>query len=395
MVPRITFFFFAPPSYRHSYPVAEFRFRDTVVAKRLHLLGDSMEKLFVAASLIVLLAGNTTSKAAETYKLLKKISIPGEGSWDYIGIDVANRHVFVSHGPQLEILDADTYQLVGKIVAPGVDFGKPETLRGNGVRGAGTAPDLKRGFIPNALDGSMTIFDLKTLKPISTVKIGENPDGYVYDPATKRAFTFSNRTKGGMAVDVADPKLAGTIPLGSKPEAAAADGKGHVFVDMQETNMVAKIDARKLVLEQSWPTAPCEAPSSMAMDIKHNRLFLGCRGKSPMLAVMDASNGKVIATLPIGAGTDAAVFDADKKLIFTSNGEGTISMIQQESADRYRALEAIKTEPGARTMTIDTKTHRLFLITADRTTPPATPDNPNPAAVVTPGTFRVLVVGPQ
>lgn len=354
-----------------------------------------MKKFMLAACLTALLGGGESARAAETYKLLKEIPVDGVGQWDYIGIDVANRHVFVSHGPQLDILDADTYEHVGKILAPGADFAKPETLRGNGVRGGGAAPDLGRGFIPNALDGSMTIFDLKTLKVISIVKVGENPDGYVYDPATKRAFTFSNRTKGGMAVDVASATLAGLIPLGSKPEAAAADGKGHVFVDMQETNMVAKIDSRKLVVEASWPTAPCEMPSSMAMDVKNNRLFLGCRGKSPMLAVMDALNGKIITTLPIGAGTDAASFDAEKKLIFTANGEGTISVIQQESADKYTALAPITTEPGARTMTLDTKTHKLFLITAERTTPPATPENPNPAAVVTPGTFRVLVVGPQ
>ncbi|MSO21603.1 MAG: YncE family protein [Acidobacteria bacterium] len=354
-----------------------------------------MKKVIYVACLTALLGVAVSSHAAESYRLIKKIPVDGVGQWDYIGIDVANRHVFVSHGPQLDILDADTYEHVGKIVAPGVDFSKPETLRGNGVRGGGAAPDLGRGFIPNALDGSMTLFDLKTLKVISIVKVGENPDGYVYDPATKRAFTFSNRTKGGMAVDIADAKLAGLIPLGSKPEAAAADGKGHVFVDMQETNMVAKIDSRKLVVEESWPTAPCEMPSSMAMDVKNNRLFLGCRGKSPMLAVMDASNGKIITTLPIGTGTDAAAFDVEKKLIFTSNGEGTISVIQQESADKYKVVETVKTEPGARTMTLDTKTHRLFLITADRTTPPATPENPNPAAVVTPGTFRVLVVAPQ
>jgi DNA-binding beta-propeller fold protein YncE len=349
-----------------------------------------------AAALLALFSVAVLARAAEPYKLLRKVSIPGDGSWDYIGIDVANRHVFVSHGPQLEVMDADTFALVGKIAAPGTDPAKPETLRGNGVRGAGTAPDLGRGFIPNALDGSMTIFDLKTLQVISIVKVGENPDGYVYDPATKRAFTFSNRTKGGMAVDLAEAKLAGTIPLGSKPEAAAADGEGHVFVDMQEANTVARIDSRKLALEGTWPTAPCVAPSSMAMDRKNHRLFLGCRGDKtakPMLAVMDSRDGRIITTFPIGTGTDAAVFDDDRRMVFTSNGEGTISVIHQESADKYTALEPIKTEPGARTMTLDTKTHRLFLITADRTTPPATAENPNPQAVITPGSFRVLVVG--
>jgi len=347
---------------------------------------------FIFVALLIALA--TVSHAADTYHLLKKIPIPGDGTWDYIGIDSANRHVFVSHGPQLEILNADTYQLDGKIVAPGVDFSKPETLTGQGVRGGTAAPDLGRGFIPNARDGSVSIFDLKTLKVLSIVKVGENPDGYVYDPATHRGFTFSNRTKAAAAVDIADAKLAGMVPLGSKPEAAAADGKGHVFVNMQEKDVVTKIDSRKLTAEENWPTAPCHEPTSMAMDTKNNRLFIGCRGTQPMLVVMDASNGKIVTSLPIGTGTDAAAFDAEKRLVFTSNGEGSITVIQQEAADKYKVLETVKTELGARTMTLDPKTHKLFLITADRTTPPVVPGQPAPGQVVVPGTFRVLVVGP-
>jgi YVTN family beta-propeller protein len=351
-----------------------------------------MKKLLLIV-LASMMAFATVSRAADTYHLLKKIPIPGDGTWDYIGIDAVNRHVFVSHGPQLEILNADSYQLDGRIVAPGVDFSKPETLTGQGVRGAAAAPDLGRGFIPNARDGSVSIFDLKTLKVISTIKVGENPDGYVYDAATRRGFTFSNRTKAAAAVDIAEGRLAGMVPLGSKPEAAAADGKGHVFVNMQEKDIVTKIDSRKLAVEENWPTGPCHEPTSMAMDTKNNRLFIGCRGTQTMLVVMDASNGKIVTTLPIGMGTDAAAFDVEKRLVFTSNGEGTVTVIQQESADKYRVLETVKTEPGARTMTLDPKTHRLFLITADRTTPPAVPGQPPPAQVVVPGTFRVLVVG--
>jgi YVTN family beta-propeller protein len=353
-----------------------------------------MKSLLSFIVVVSLLAFATLSHAADSYHLLKKIPIPGDGAWDYIGIDGVNRHVFVSHGPQLEILNADTYQLDGKIVAPGVDFSKPETLTGQGVRGGTAAPDLGRGFIPNARDGSVSIFDLKTLKVLSIVKVGENPDGYVYDPATHRGFTFSNRTKAAAAVDIAEAKLAGMVPLGSKPEAAAADGKGHVFVNMQEKDVVTKIDSRKLMAEENWPTAPCHEPTSMAMDTKNNRLFIGCRGTQPMLVVMDASNGKIVSSLPIGTGTDAAAFDVEKRLVFTSNGEGSITVIQQESADKYKVLETVKTEVGARTMTLDPKTHKLFLITADRTTPPAVPGQPTPGQVVVPGTFRVLVVGP-
>lgn len=354
-----------------------------------------MKKLVSIVCITLLIAFAGMSYAADSYRLLKKIPIPGNGTWDYIGIDSANRHVFVSHGPQLEILNADTYQLDGKIVAPGADFSKPETLTGQGVRGGTAAPGLGRGFIANGRDGSVSIFDLKTLKVISIVKVGENPDGYVYDPATRRGFTFSNRTKAAAAVDIAEAKLAGMVPLGSKPEAAAADGKGHVFVNMQEKDTITKIDSRKLVVEENWPTAPCHEPTSMAMDTKNNRLFIGCRGNPTILAVMDAANGRIITTVPIGTGTDAAAFDSEKRLVFTSNGEGTVTVIHQESADKYTVLENVKTEPGARTMTLDPKTHKLFLITADRTTPPAVPGQPPPGAVVVPGSFRVLVVGPE
>jgi YVTN family beta-propeller protein len=350
---------------------------------------------FVCAFTLIV-TGFAAHAATSGYHLIKTIPIPGDWTWDYIGMDNTHRHVLVSHGPQLEILNADTYRIDGKIVAPDADFSKPETLAIMDVRGGAAAEDIGRGFIPNAHDGSVTVFDLNTLKVIATVKVGANPDGYLYDPATQRGFTFSNRTKGALAVDLRDPKLAGTVTLGSKPEGGAADGKGHIFVDMQEKDVVAKIDSRKLALEETWSTGPCKQPTSMAIDTKTNRLFIGCRGDTPMLVVMDSTNGKIVANLPIGMGTDATVFDAEKRLIFTSNGgDGTITVIQEESADKFTVIDTVKTEVGARTMTLDTKSHKLFLITADRTTPPVVAGQPPSPRVQTPGTFRVLVVGPQ
>jgi YVTN family beta-propeller protein len=348
---------------------------------------------FICAATLILAASG--SHAATGYHLIKSIPIPGDWTWDYIGMDSAHRHVLVSHGPQLEVLNADTYQIDGKIVAPDADFSKPETLALMDVRGGAAAEDIGRGFVPNARDGSVSIFDLNTLKVLATVKVGDNPDGYLYDPATQRGFTFSNRVKGAVAVDLRNAKMAGTVPLGSKPEAGAADGKGHIFVNLQEKDAIAKVDSRKLMLEETWPTAPCKQPTSMAIDTKDSRLFIGCRGDWGMLAVMDSSNGKIITTLPIGNGTDAAAFDAEKRLIFTSNGEGTITVIQEESPDKFAVVDTVKTEPGARTMTLDTKSHKLFLITADRTTPPAVAGQPAPRQQQVPGTFRVLVVGPE
>jgi YVTN family beta-propeller protein len=348
----------------------------------------------LVCAVTVILTG-FAAHAASGYHLVKTIPIPGDWTWDYIGMDSAHRHVLVSHGPQLEILNADTYRIDGKIVAPDVDFSKPETLTVMDVRGGAAAEDIGRGFVPNSHDGSVSIFDLNTLKVLATVKVGENPDGYLYDPATQRGFTFSNRIKGAVAVDLRNARVAGTVTLGSKPEAGAADGKGHIFVNLQEKDAVAKIDSRNLMLEETWPTTPCREPTSMAIDNQNNRLFVGCRGESPMLVVMDSNSGKIITTLPIGTGTDAAAFDAEKRLIFTSNGEGTITVIHEESPDKFAVVDTVKTEPGARTMTLDTRSHKLFLITADRTTVPAVAGQPVPRPRQVPGSFRVLVVGPE
>ena len=341
-------------------------------------------------ALLSLLA--TVAYSAGGYRLLKRIPISGDGTWDYIGADSVNRRIYVSHGSQLEVLDADSGAIVGKILAPGVNPADPSTLQGQGVRGAAIAPELGRGFTSNGRDSSMTIFDLKTLKVLGVVKVGENPDGYLYDPASRRAFTFSNRTKAATAVDGAAGTVAGNIDLGGKPEAAATDGKGLVYVNIQDKNLVTKFDSRKLTVMASWPTAPCEEPTSMAIDAKNHRLFVGCRNK--LLAVMNTENGKIITTLPIGGNTDAAAFDPALRLVFTSNGEGTVTVIQEESPDKYSVLDNVKTEPGARTMALDLKRHKLFLCLANRTPPPApVAGQTAPPAQIIHDSFRVLVVG--
>jgi len=353
-------------------------------------------KTFLRMASIFLLVG-TAAHAASGYHVLKtiKISDPGN-SWDYAGADNANRHIFISHGPQLEVIDADSDQVIGKIVAPGVDFSKPESLDGMNVRGATAAADLGRGFMPSAKDNSISIFDLKTLKVLTVVKVGQNPDGYAYDPATHRGFTFSNREpKGATAVDIAEGKVAGTVSLSGKPEAAAADGQGHMFVNIEDKDLVTKFNSRTLQVEANWPTAPCQEPASMAIDAKNHRLFVGCRGKAPVMLVMNTDSGNVITSLPIGDGTDAAVFDPQTRMIFSSNGgAGTLTVIQQESADKYKVADTVKTEPGARTMALDLKTHKIYLINADRkpAAPAAAGERPARPEVLA-DTFRVLVVG--
>jgi YVTN family beta-propeller protein len=315
--------------------------------------------------LLVVLSLSCTMLAAPApsggYSIIKKISIPGTGSWDYLAVDEAARRLYVSHGTQVEVLDIDALTVVGSI---------PNTA---GVHGIAIAPENGRGFTSNGQASTVTIFDLKTLKPIADVPTGKKPDAIIYDPATSRVFAFNGASNSATAIDAATGKVAGTVDLGGGPEYAAADGKGFVFNNLEDESLLLKINARELKVEQRWPVAPCSSPSSMAMDRANRRLFLGCRSK--VMAVVDADSGKVVTTLPIGDHVDATAFDPQTKLIFNSNGEGTITVIHQDSPDQYSIVETVKTVPRAKTMALDPKTHRLFLSTAEN------------------GQFEVLVVG--
>ncbi len=295
------------------------------------------------------------------YSVIKKIPIPGQGSWDYLTVDEAARRLYVSHGTQVEVLDIDALTVVGNI---------PKTP---GVHGVAIAPEVGRGFVSNGQASTVTVFDLKTLKVITEVPTGQKPDAIIYDPATSRVFAFNGGGNSATAIDAATGKVAGTVNLEGGPEFAAADGNGFVYNNLEDESLLLKINSRELKVEQRWPTAPCASPSSMAMDRTNRRLFLGCRSK--VMAVVDADSGKVITTLPIGDHVDATAFDRETKLIFNSNGEGTITVIHQDSPDKYSIVETVKTAPRAKTMALDPKTHRLFLSTAEN------------------GQFEVLVVG--
>jgi DNA-binding beta-propeller fold protein YncE len=295
------------------------------------------------------------------YSVIKKIPLPGTGSWDYLTVDEAARRLYVSHGTQVEVLDIDSLTVVGSI---------PKTP---GVHGVALAPETGRGFVSNGQANNVTIFDLKTLKAISDVPAGQKPDAIIYDPATSRVFAFNGGSNSATAIDAAAGKVAGTVDLGGGPEFAAADGKGYVYDNLEDESLVLKINASDLKVEQRWPTAPCSSPSSMAMDRANRRLFLGCRSK--VLAVLNADTGKVITTLPIGDHVDATAFDTETRMIFNSNGEGTVTVIHQDDPDKYSVVETVKTAPRAKTMALDPKTHRLFLSTAEN------------------GQFEVLVVG--
>jgi len=295
------------------------------------------------------------------YSVIKKIPIPGQGGFDYLTVDEGARRLYVSHGTQVEVLDIDSLTVVGNI---------PNT---QGVHGVAIAPDLGRGFVSNGQASTVTIFELKTLKPIADVPTGKKPDAIIFDPATSRVFAFNGGSDSATAIDAATGKVAGTVDLGGGPEFATADGKGYVYDNLEDESQVLKINSRELKVEQRWPTAPCASPSSMAIDRANRRLFLGCRSK--VMAVVDADSGKVITTVPIGDHVDATAFDVETKLIFNSNGEGTISVIHQDGPDKYSLVETVKTAPRAKTMALDPKTHRLFLSTVEN------------------GQFEVLVVG--
>ena len=320
-------------------------------------------------------------KAAGPYHLLRAIAVGGEGGWDYLEADRAGRRLYVSRGTRVVVLDLDTEKVVGEI---------PNT---QGVHGVALVPDLHRGFTSNGRSSTVTIFDTGTLATIREVPTtGENPDAILYDPATRRVFTFNGRGKNATAFDAATGEAAGTIPLGGKPETGVADGKGRVFVNIEDTNEVVRIDSRGLQADARWPLAPCEEPTGMAMDRSSRRLFIGCH--SGKMMVLDAENGRIVASLPIGQGVDATAFDAQASLAFASNGDGTLTVVKEEGPDSFRVLDNVATQRGARTMALDEKTHRIFLSTAEFGPPPApTAERPNPRPPVLPGTFKVLVVG--
>jgi DNA-binding beta-propeller fold protein YncE len=331
----------------------------------------------VTAGLLILFAGVAFAAAPEGYHLLKTIPIPGDGGWDYVAVDAAARRVYVSHATRVEVLDADSGELKGQIA---------DTA---GVHGIAVAPEFGRGFTSNGRANTVTVFDLKTLQPQGTVATGRNPDCIIYDPATRRVFAFNGGGGSVTAIDAADSRVAGTIDLGGKPEFAAADGTGHVFVNLEDKEEVLKLDAHGLKVLERWPIAPAKAPVSLAIDAPGRRLFVGCRSK--VLLVLNADNGKAVASLPIGDRVDATAYDAEAKLVFSSCGDGTVTVVRQESPDKYSVVETIKTRPGSKTMGLDPKTHRLFLPGVEYK--PAAAGAPRQRPAVVPGSFVLLVFG--
>jgi outer membrane protein assembly factor BamB len=355
-------------------PWAENFMEEIMITKRNSL------RRFLPASLVLLVAAAALAAAVPGYKVVNTYTVGGDGGWDYLTADAAARHLYISRGTHVIVLDLDSGKTVGDIADT------------PGVHGIALAPELGRGFVSNGREGTVSIFDLKTLATLSKVKVGENPDAILYDPATKRVFTFNGRSQDSTAIDATNGTVLGTIKLDGKPEFAASDAKGEIFVNIEDKSELTAIDPSKLEVKAKWPLAPCESPSGLSIDRKNRRLFVGCENK--MMAVVDADSGKVLATPAIGDGVDATTFDGETGLAFASCGEGKLTVVREESPDKFTVAENVPTQPGARTLALDAKTHNVYVVTAKFGPPPAaTADNPHPRRTILPDSFVVLVVG--
>ena len=312
--------------------------------------------------------------AQSNYKIVNKIHVEGDGGWDYISVDEVNSRIFVSHSTIAQAVDIKTGKVAGTI---------PDT---KGIHGIAIAADLNKGFTSNGRDSSITVFNLKTLEVITKVKVtGRNPDAILYDPFSKKVFTFNGGSSNSTVIDAKENKVVATIPLEGKPEFSVTDGKGKIYVNIEDKSLVDQINVTTLKVEHSWSIAPGEEPSGLALDNQNHRLFSVCGNK--LMVVTDAETGKIVTTLPIGDRCDGVTFDPDKKRAYSSNGEGTITVVQEENSNSFKVLETITTQLGARTITIDKTTHHLYLPTAEYE---SAPSGTNRRPPLKPNSFVIL-----
>lgn len=332
-------------------------------------------------------AGLTTAviadaAAAPNFEVLQHWKLGGAGGWDYLTADSAKKRLFLSRSTHVDVVSLESGKLLGTI---------PNT---EGIHGIALAPALNRGFTSNGRANTVTVFDLDTLKVIQEAKVsGRNPDAILYEPSGKHVFTFNGASKDVTVLDASSLAVIATIPVPDKPEFAAQDGRGQIFVNIEsDPGQMVVIDTRKLTVKSTWPLPGCNSPSGLAMDSAHRRLFSVCDGK--VMAVTNAVSGKQAALVPIGEHPDAAAYDKKRGLAFSSNGEGTLSVVHQDSPDRYTVVQTLPTQRGARTMTLDEATGKVYLVTADfGPAPQATAEQPHPRPALIPDSFVVLVVG--
>jgi len=338
----------------------------------------------VSVVLVLSILSWSGSWAAEgPYKFITKIDVGGEGGWDYASVDSAARRLYATHGTKVVVIDVDKNAVVGEIADT------------PGVHGFAIAPELGLGFSSNGMESKASIVDLKTLQTKSKVDTGANPDAILYDPGQKEVYTFNGRGSSATVFEAASGKVIATIPLPGKPEFAQVDAKaGRIYDNIEDKNEVVVIDTKAHTVAATWPIAPGEGASGMAIDVAAHRLFLGAE---KLMVMMDSTSGKVVTTVPIGAGVDANAFDPETKLAFASCGDGTVTIAHEDGPDKLTAVQVLQTARGARTMALDPKTHRIYLAAADYEAPAAQPGAgqrpPRPKMV--PNSFRILVYGPE
>ncbi len=324
--------------------------------------------MILAATLaLVAVAAGADYKVAKTWKL------GGDGGWDYLTADSDGHRLFVARATRVMVIDTESGKQIGEI---------PDTA---GVHGVALDEGIGRGFTSNGREDAVSVFDLKTLAVVKKIKVGSGPDAILYDPFSKRVFTFNGKGSETTATAIDAPKgeVVGKIELGGKPEFAVTDESGTVFVNLEDKSEILAFDPQKLTVKSRWKLTDCEEPTGLAIDRKHRRLFSACGGNRKMM-VVDADSGNVIASPAIGEGCDAAVFDADRGLAFASAGDGTITVIKEDGRDKFRVVQTVTTQKSARTMAVDAKTHQLFTVAANV--------GPKPERKVGPDSFVVLVV---
>jgi len=330
-----------------------------------------------AILVLVLLVFCLSALAQKQYKLVDTVKLGGEGGWDYLTYEKGAHRLFITRGTHVMVIDTNTLKPIGDI---------PDLA---GIHGVALAPEMSKGFVSNGGDDSVTVFDLKTLKATDKIKVGGRPDAILYDPFSKHVFTFNAKSQDSTVVDAASGKVVATIPLGGKPEFPATDGKGKIFVNIEDKGEIVLIDVNSNIAIAHWPLKGCEEPSALAFDVAQGRLFSGCGNK--MMAVTDASSGKIVTTVPIGGGVDAGAFNSKTQEVFMSCGDGTLPVIREDGPDKYSVKETVQTARGARTMALDSDTNAIYLVTAQFGE--KGPNDRRPPMI--PGTFELLVVKPQ
>ena len=348
-----------------------------------------IRRISAAAALTVAVGAPLSHRAAHAqlppaqgapYHVVKRIAAGGEGGWDYLTVDTAAHRLYISRATHVMVIDTDRDSVVG-------DIGDTP-----GVHGIAIAADLGRGYISNGRDSSVTVFDLKTLAPVARVRgTGRNPDAILYEPTTRRVFTFNGGTSNATVIDATSNAIVGTVALGGRPEFAQADARGRVFVNLEDKSALVAFDARTLAVQGRYPLAPCEEPNGLALDAAARRLFVGCANKR--MAVVDAATGRVVSTLPAGDNIDATAFDPATRLAFASAGDGTLTIARADSPSRVVAAGVVTTGRGGKTMALDARTHRVYVPVAQYgQAPAATAAAPRPRPPMVPGSFTVLVL---